>query len=102
VDGLLPANDQNIPEPCSSNLFGLSQSSVAQHSKIDPNARYHHSPERPERPGTLRFGIPVVPADAMLPKPVVPGAKLLPALANDVKRIRGAKLGICFDPEKGL
>ena len=65
-------------------------------------SRYHHSPERPERPGTLRFGIPVVPADAMLPKPVVPGAKLLPALANDVKRIRGAKLGICFDPEKGL
>jgi hypothetical protein len=78
------------------------QSSVAQHSKIDPNARYHHSPERPERPGTLRFGIPVVPADAMLPKPVVPGAKLLPALANDVTRIRGAKLGICFDPEKDL
>lgn len=27
----------------------------------------------------FRLGIPVVPADAMLPKPVVPGAKLLPA-----------------------
>ena len=53
-------------------------SSPALKNILDPNPRYHQSPDL--WPGTLRFGIPVVPADAMLPKPVVPGAKLLPAL----------------------